>query len=281
MTYNKPADMSYTDIAKWVDENAYLDDVDEMLLYKYLYLLTDMLAKRYGYFTNPELYDTFALFSASRLTMRLRGNAQKIILNAEGVEKNNEKIKSILNYLKRVIYPYKSDFESEYVMKPVEGVEIISLGRIDIGESLSDHNDVFDMFELHNTLQNSITIIRSYLGKLPRSKNSAEWTNIYISCLLTLIDQMTLSPSQLNSIRRVPKNRQMAIEELLKENLRRPPILYHLDEGLSDYITVLVREIRHLLAAEMHWKSGQHYTAEAAVKAVIIEAMLEEEESGN
>ena len=281
MTYDKPADMSYTDIAKWVDENAYLDNVDEMLLYKYLYLLTDMLAKRYGYFTNSELYDTFALFSASRLTMRLRGNAQKIILNAEGVEKNNEKIKSILNYLKRVIYPYKSDFESEYVMKPVEGVEIISLGRIDIGESLSDHNDVFDMFELHNTLQNSITIIRSYLGKLPRSKNSAEWTNLYISCLLTLIDQMTLSPSQLNSIRRVPKNRQMAIEELLKENLRRPPILYHLDEGLSDYITVLVREIRHLLAAEMHWKSGQHYTAEAAVKAVIIEAMLEEEESGH
>lgn len=281
MTYNKPSNMSYTEIAKWVDDNAYLPDVNEMQLYKYLYLLSDMLAKRYGYFTNAELYDLFALFSASRLTMRLRGNVQQIIPNSDGSIKSTEKVKSILNYIKKVIYPYKVDFENEYVMKPVEGVEIISLGRIDIGESLSERNDVFDMFELHDTLQNSATLIQSFLGRIPRSRNSAEWHNIYISCMLTLIDQMTLTPSQIASIRRLPENRYLAIEELLKENLNRSPVLYHLDESMNNYIKVLVREIRHLLAAEMHWKSGQHYTAESAVKAVIIESMLEENEDGH
>jgi hypothetical protein len=30
----------------------------------------------------------------------------------------------------------------------------------------------------------------------------------------------------------------------------------------------------------MHWKSGSHYTAEAAIKAVVMESILEDEENG-
>ena len=275
MTYSKPSNMSYTDLAIWIDANAYLPDVDELKLYKYLYLLSEMLARQYGYFTNNESYDTFALFSASRLLLRMRGNVQQII-QTQDAPTEVIRIKSILNYLKKVIYPYKIDFDSEYNIRPEENVEIISLGRINIAESLSDSNDVYDMFELVNTLQSTPQLIKDYMRKFPRCRVSGEWHNIYVSCLLTLIDQMTLTPSQQKYLRTT--NDMEHFEAAIKDNLKSPPILYHLDDSYENLITVLVREIRHLLSAEMHWKSGSHYTAEAAIKAVMMEALLEEED---
>ena len=277
MTYSKPSNMSYTDLAIWIDNNAYSKDVDELKLYKYLYLLSEMLARQYGYFTNNDLYDTFALFSASRLLLRIRGKVQQIIPNVEDAP-DAIKIKSILNYMKKVIYPYKVDFDSEYKMVPDEDVEIISLGRINVAESLSDSNDVYDMFELVNTLQSTPQLVKDYLSRIPRSKHSAEWNNIYISCLLTLIDQMTLTSKQVRAVR-AAGNENIYLD-IIKENLNKAPILYHLEDTWEDYIRVLVREVRHLLSAQMHWKSGSHYTAEAAIKAVVMESILEDEENG-
>jgi hypothetical protein len=267
--------MSYTDLAIWIDANAYLPDVDEMKLYKYLYLLSEMLARQYGYFTNNELYDTFAIFSASRLLLRMRGNVQQII-QTHDAPTEVIRIKSILNYLKKVIYPYKVDFDSEYSMRSDTDVEIISLGRINVAESLSDSNDVYDMFELVNTLQTTPQLIKDYLSKFPRCRTSGEWHNIYVSCLLTLVDQMTLTHSQQKYLRAT--NDMERFEVAIKDNLKNPPILYHLDDSYENLIIVLVREIRHLLSAEMHWKSGSHFTAEAAIKAVIMEALSEEED---
>ena len=87
-------------------------------------------------------------------------------------------------------------------------------------------------------------ICRDFLRKIPRSKNSGEWINIYISCLLTLLNSMTLP----NNTQLEESNKYKQINKILDKIREEEIILYHLDLDMSPYIRVLVNELRVILA---------------------------------
>ena len=56
MTYNKPNRVSYTDMAIWIDTHMHDEEVDQEMLYEYLYHLAFMLAHERGFYNNVDVY---------------------------------------------------------------------------------------------------------------------------------------------------------------------------------------------------------------------------------
>ena len=274
MTYTKPYNVSYTDMCIWIDEHAYLEHCDETLLYEYLYHLSNMLAHEGRYFNSVSYYDEFSLYAASRLCTRLR-NKKQFQLTDDGRPKLTP-IKSILNYIKTVIYPYKVDFEQENYSSFAEDVTLLAENNFDFSEYLSEGCKIFSQIDFILSIGNISTTIRSYLSKIPHKLNSPEWNNIYLSCLLTILNSITPSKSQLQKARcQDSKERLDVLYTLLRE---KEPVLYHLDNTYTNIIKTLVKEIQHLLTRELNMELHSYIPTETALKNMLIPDMEEDEE---
>lgn len=275
MTYTKPDKVRYVDMAIWIDEHAYSDHYDENTMYQYLYHLSNMLAHQACYFNKSEDYDQFSLFSASRLYLRLN-NPKQFEYTEQGSPKM-EPIKSILNYIKKVLYPYKVDFEAEFNLNNEKDIQIISTGTFDLGSYLVDTASVYDQLGFSLSTYDLSKVIKTHLCKIPYKKNSPEWINIYLSCMLTLLDSITLSKHQTLRYNNSKRDKTELLEKIYAELRHNPPILYHLDKSMSNYISVLVNEIRHAIAAEFSWESDYYISAEHLMKTFLAETFKSED----
>ena len=61
MIYQKPKDVTYTEMCMYIDDNVYKDNFDERLVYEYIYHIVYMLAKKAQYFKKNSYYDDFAI----------------------------------------------------------------------------------------------------------------------------------------------------------------------------------------------------------------------------
>lgn len=270
MTYAKPAGVSYTQMAIYIDEHIYSDNKDEEKLYTYMYHLAIMLATKGAYYSRAEEYDQFGLFCATRLYLRYT-NQKQFEFNDDGSPKM-KRIKSVLNYIKRVIYPYKVDFELEFNIENKDA-EIIQLGGFDLGEHMVEQTSLFDTMSYSYTLSEISSIVKAHLRKIPHKQHSAEWMNIYLSCMLTLLSSMTLSNYQLREFKKLKLPKYESLEKLYAQLRYEDPILFHLDPSMSTYIKVLVTELRHVIAAELSWKGDYYISAEESMKNLICNAM--------
>lgn len=266
MTYTKPSDVTYTAMAMWIDEHAYTSEIDENRMYEYLYHLSNMLAHQFSYFQNACDYDQFALFSASRLFSRLY-NSKQFELD-EYNQPRMKKIKSILNYLKKVIYPYKVDFEIEFKIEN-KNIDVVSTGSCSLSTSLVESSSLFDQVDFSVSVSSVAQIVRSYLSRLPVKKNSSEWINIYLSCMLTLLNSISVSTEILRSSKSLKKSTDDLVEIIYKESKNLDPVLFHLPQSMSNYIKVLVVELRHVIASELSWKSSNYVDADSAMKSLL------------
>lgn len=267
MTYTKPTNVSYTDMCIWIDNNVYTDTCDDLKLYEYLYHLANMLAHEHKYFIKYEYYDEFALYSASKLFMRLRDPRQ---FSSDGLPKLTQ-VKSVLNYLKTVIYPYKVDFEQQFYAESTQEFSITLTDTYDLGTHLSEETTVFDRIEFSTTLSEINSIIKQFLGKIPRKLHDPEWDNIYVSCMLTLLDSITVTQEILESSESISDN--ISLDKVYKQLNDNPPILYHLDSSMSNYIKLLVNEIKHLIAKLLTVESRYEINEEASTKSLIISSL--------
>ena len=270
MTYPKPAGVSYTQMAIYIDQHIYSDTKDEEKLYIYMYHLAIMLATKSAYYSTAEQYDQFGLFCATRLYLRYT-NPKQFQMNDDGSPKM-KRIKSVLNYIKRVIYPYKVDFELEFNIENKD-VDIIQLGGFDLGELMVEQTSLFDTMSYSYTLGEISSIVKAHLRKIPHKQHSAEWMNIYLSCMLTLLSSMTLSNHQIREFKKLKIPKYELLERLYAQLRYEEPILFHLDPSMSTYIKVLVTELRHVIAAELSWKGDFYISAEESMKNLICNAM--------
>lgn len=270
MTYTKPLDVTYTQMAIWIDEHVYTQNVDESLLYEYLYHLSNMLAGQASYFSTALEYDHFALYSASRLFQRLY-NPKQFELDGSKQPKMKQ-IKSILNYIKKVIYPYKVDFEMEFRIED-KNMDVIQVGSFDLGSHMIESASLFDRLEFSVSIDSVASIVKSHLKKIPKRKNSSEWTNIYLSCMLTLLDSITLTRTMLSKYDTLKLKKDEYLDSVYEELRYQKPILYHLPDTMSNYIRVLVNELRHVLASELSWKNDCYIPADASMKSLICTSL--------
>lgn len=250
-------------MAIWIDENVYKQECNETLLYEYLYHLSHMLAVQNRYFTKYQYYDEFSLFCASRLFIRLR-NRQELT-----------PIKSVLNYLKRIIYPYKVDFEQETYLHNEKDVEVI-YNDFDLGAALLDEVNLFSSMEFSMTLSSVIMIVKDHLKKIPYKRNSSEWYNIYTSCLLTLLNSITISNFDKQRLCEKKRNISQVTDRYYTELRYSKPLLYHLDDSYSNYIYVLVNELRHVIASQLSFECRTYNSSESSFKSLLYNSLQKE-----
>lgn len=280
MTFKKPDDITYTQMCIYIDENVYNKDCDMTLIYEYLYHITYMLARHANLFKKHHYYDDFSIFVANRVYVRLT-NKKQFEMNDDGTFRM-EKIKSILNYLKAILYPSKVTFEqSEYCQSISKETTLDNLNfnfdtllnRTSSNIHLSDFK--FMLHDVGKTCEN-------FLSSLPYLKTSKEWLNIYTSVMLTFLNMITLPTPVSQRIEHLAETKSLNDDHIVsayeKEQLR-SAILFHLPDSMKDYILVLARQLKQLVAKDlsyiMHTKVTNDFNLVDYLKEEIRESIKE------
>ena len=119
-------------------------------------------------------------------------------------------------------------------------------------------------------------MIETYIKQIPRKRKSAEWSNIYTSCLLTLQNRIRVAAKLCEKFDIVnhPEQTNLLIRELKKS----APILYHVDENVSNYVTTLVNEMIHALATEISHTTMSTVSVSACMRNLVAAASTDEDE---
>lgn len=264
MTFSKP-NIKYTDMAIWIDTHAYDNDCDTNTLFQYLYHLTNMCAHQMELFYRLDDYDQFSLYCASRLIQRIQRPEN------QAAEK---RIKSILNYLKFIIQGWKADYELEFHLHSKD-YDVLPIGCYELSEEMSEMLSYHDVSAYSFTCNDVVEVISHHLGQLPRKRKSAEWINIYVSCMLTLTDRIQFAIETARA--RQTGDKCDIIDKAFRDASERPPILFHLPETMSNYISVLVIEVQHAIAAEISYQSKMKITSVNTIKGLMYTALSEED----
>ena len=238
MIFKKPSDVTYTQMAMWIDENAYTEGVDEDKLFQYLCHLAYMLAHQSKYFYNSVDYDEFSYYLATVCMLRLK-NPKQFIPDENG-EYKLTKLKSILNYMKAIIYPYKVKFQKEEYKQDSFNNSDSSMSEYLFYDKLAQDPYLYAKTEFNVYLKDIPKTILSFLDKLPFDKNSVEFHSVYISCLLTFLNDIT---------------QPIHTKKFVLDNLNggeTDTILFHLNKSYSGYIRVLVNKFKNSIAEELY-----------------------------
>lgn len=250
MLYTKPK-IKFTEMAMYVDDH--IKDIIvpnknksvEDTIFKYLYALYYMLACKHRYFHKYSDYDNFSFYAATRLYVKLRDN-----YNRQGQQRRGKKIepiKSCLNFIKKTIYWCKVDYQKEFFNLIIDGSS--KTGKeTKIQEGIEDYmrQSVVDDYRedlfsaLLDSFDNLPGIAIKVLSETFYKKDSLEYNNIYLSCVLTLLNRFTL----VETIESNKKNYSYPMLEKLYHQEETTVILWHLNSSMYDFISLLVNKIK-------------------------------------
>lgn len=272
MLYPKPKDISYSQMCIYVDAHAYDENKTEEekeKIYKYIYWVSHMMALKLKLFSNYQYYDEFSLWYTTQIYSRLE-NPKQYQLNEDGTPKM-EKIKSILNYIKNTIAQRKITFEQQ------EYSQVISYTNdyyVQYNYSLSDKiNESLDNLyrvEFDLCLENCTNSIKKFLNRIPYDKNSKIFYNIYLSCLLTFLNSVTLPNKEIKKLSQLKFQENIDPVRVISKELKDPVILYHLPNDMHDYIYVLYKQIRHEIASELEHSSNSYVGTNAGLYSIMM-----------
>lgn len=275
MLYKKPHGMTYTDMCIWIDNNAYREDLtdnEKNTIFEYLYHLAKMLAIKGKFFNKSHYYEDFAIYMASELFMRLF-NPKQFELDRDGNPRLT-KIKSILNYMKGIISHRKIVFEAEHYS------QIMSQDEINIDEQpeytfqsiLQDSIDELELVEFDSCLRDACKTIKNFLRKTPYKDNKLLSHNIYISCLLSFLNSITLSHEDMERIKSI-KTASVAdtyIDNCFEKENKNFTVLYHLPQDMNNYIHVLTKEAKHAVAKDLSIDCHTEITSNTGLQSLTL-----------
>lgn len=250
--FKKPNDVTYTEMAMWVDEHAYDKYPDDEKIFMYIYHLSRMLAYKANYFNRVMYYDDFAVYAATEMLLRYK-RKQQFEMKEDGTPKL-PKVKSVLNYLKSILNFMRIEFEqSDYFQLPDYHIDNVKI-EFSMDDYLSESTQKFRSAEFCAFLSDIGKTIREYLRKIPVNTKNSEWYNIVTSVLLTTLNMCTLSNSNKELFNAKFVNAKLNkdnLEELFRKEKENPVILWHLDEKYRDYIHILTKVVIHNLSTEV------------------------------
>ena len=234
MTFNKPVDVTYVQMAIIFDKEFYTKDRNDEKLYSYMYHLIYMLACKKHYFTKWVDYDEFAVFAANILYMRFKNR----------FEKNGFIYKSVLNYIKKTLFPLKIMYQNEAykeIINPQINNEAVKGVKAALYESVqADYNkDIDDVVTLD--LQDITNIIKEQVYTLPFKNDKILCYNLYMSSLLTFLSNITIDNELLAKLERTKQHKIIA---KLASYKNEPCILWHLDESYDGFVKLILNKSR-------------------------------------
>lgn len=253
MIYRRPSNLTITEMCIYIDHHVYDVEIDENLIFEYLFHIINSLALKRKLFNNHQYYENFAVYAATKVFLRLL-NKKQFQYDENGNPKL-PKVKSVLNLIKKILYPLKVDFEqSEYYQIHKPDSEDLLFTDYTFNNLLYKSMDDSSKRDFNSVLNDIDNICREFLTHIPYKKHSVEWLNIYTSVMLTLCKQLTFNKkmkkyiSHLNESGRLTENHLTETYNKLQEQ---SVILFHLDDSFYEYILLLVKELKQILCKEL------------------------------
>ena len=252
MLFNKSKNVTYTQMAMFFDENFWSDNPDEDTCYKYIYLLSHMLARKREYFRTFEDYDYFARYCATLVFSRFYKK------KLGGLKDGG----SVLNYLKKSLNYFRIDFLEEYY-REVVNPNVQDINTTDILYAMRDNIQLTHLSEVQGELTVEVldvfrdvpNMILEELSHSSYRSNPVELRRIYLSCLISLIKSFTLSLRSLDIIKRREElnyklDRDFIIK-LFKYERDTSITLWNLKPSMYNYIAFLTTKIRKEISSQL------------------------------
>ena len=275
MFFERP-DVRYVDMCIYIDEHIYKGDYDQTTVYQYLYHIIRMLSIKRAYFDSSKLTDDFSIYAASSYFMRLLDERQF------GDKPTIEPIRSILNYIRKTLYSIRREYVNKYLPENELSLDIeyLNIDAESFDLYVSNKVDFMGKFEFGNYLESVDKIVKNSLKSLPYKVNTPIWTNIYISCMLSLLSSITLKNrdvKRLNNFKRPNSLNENLLNELYLNERYNSTILYHLDDSMYNYIMVLTNKIRHKLSQELSQSLNTPTPTFITMKNLLMSNILEQD----
>ena len=261
MLFQKP-NIKYTDMCIYVDSIVEKESPTEQELnkcFEYIYHIGFMLAHKHKYFNKSYYYEEFAIFLATEVMHRLFFNP-KLKETDENGEPILTKIKSVLNYMKAILYGRKVEFEqqtySQQLSKNIEDSNFSYSFNDNLYQSLKETDIKLYFNSISKTVKHIVYDKNFYKNDKLLMKN------IYISCLLTVLNGFTFtSPDilKLNNTYSSIESKYRLLGKLYSKNRDNSLILYHLDDKYKDYIKVLANKVYRQIKDDLSELSSQTF----------------------
>lgn len=262
MIFNKPSNITYSSMAQWID-SADIDTCDKDIFVEYLYHLVYINSQQMKlFFTDPDTTDDFLLYCVSKLLSRI-------------YKKEEQRLKSIVNYIKIVLPCWRS----EYIKDNCGGecdTPIEDFNVVDFSDYLIDITSENDFNSYSSSCTKVSDILFKHIQKIPRKKLDPEWSNIYVSCLLTLHDRLKAAADITH--KSVSDENLQLLSRIIRGLKTKPPILYHLDDTFVNLIKVLVNELTHAICAEISYTTHSKACVTDCMLNLVAAANSEEED---
>lgn len=277
MIYTKPSHLKYTDLAIFIDKHIseIVNDGEypelEKTIFHYLYSICYVLACKGKLFTKFEDYDGFAIYAASQMYIIMRNR----ITHQGEIRRDKEikPIKSCLNYIKHTLYPFKVNYQKAN-FRDIINPDVVDFDSNMLADNIKngvrDTNFKTMNFMILDSFNELPNIIKQVVNETPYAKNTIMYKNIYISCLLSFINNVTLP----NHIDKDTKNYDSLCRYYVKSSYQKP-ILWHLDADMSDYIKLLLNKIKHRLSIDLQETKSQFDLDDNVVDSIVASAYEE------
>lgn len=272
------------DLCIYVDNNAYSPDVDKEQLFDALYNIAYSVSFKHKMLPKFEDYEPFALFAASKLYMRLTNPKQFL---PDDDPKKLKKVKSILNLLKAMMYPMVVDYQQENYAQRFslederqDLVETAKDLRHEVVKSVSKQYTDILRIDFEYYLKKICNTIKGFLKTTPYAEDKVTFHNLYLSCLMTFINQITLCNANKERLQnKLDKGYRTDdfINRIYKEEQLTSVVVFHLPPSMYNYVSTLVCRIRKLIINDLRDLVGAAQPTDAVVQAVMSSSL----ETGN
>lgn len=272
MTYNKPTDKTYVEMCIYFDEHIYGEYRDDNILYQYLYHIIYMLACKKRYFNSWDEYDAFALYMATKVYLRY------INPEHQGPE---DRIKSVLNYCKTLLYPTKVDFQKETYAERFgsdpnrdDDFSILESDMVDSVQSSHINNELM-MEDLINEFKGLSKLIWREVNRTPYSTDDVLRRRLFMSTLITLIKGLTLNNSVKSKLQKKTEkglDTESTVLEVLYKERETSTTLWRLDVKYTGIVAMLAFKVRKQCGENIHLVRREFELSDKDVSAVLASA---------
>lgn len=270
MIYKKDPKIKYWEMAKYIDDHVREADCDEQLIFEYMYHLFYVLSVKAKMFKCGSDYDNYALYGATQLFVRYR---------KENINPNLKPIKSSLNYIKKLLYPIRVDYQQANFAEMFTQESLDSSPdqlRLDaISKARSLNSDMLSV-DYKYCLSQANATVKKVLSTSPYKKQPDVLHSLYLSCMLTLLKCLTISnKNQLRLDNKISKN--LSVDTLLDQiyaaEIQDDVVVFHLDKSMRNYVDTLVKRIKHEMAKDLKYLIGSYELSDESLRDILASPM--------
>lgn len=283
----KKPKIKYTEMCIYIDNNIYNPNHDVEKIFDYLQMLFYALSFKKRMFNTEQEYDDFSLFASTCVYMRLTNKRQ--FLPDDDPKKMN-KIKSVLNYIKRTLYPLKVSFQQENyrdkIDNNIQGNNISDDVQRQLSSDVRKSMSGLLQIDMDNYLQSIPALLKDFINQTPYANDKCVIHNLYISCLLTLLRTITLSNYNYERLMRrtsecMKDNTDELLSEMLNTEKLNAPIAWHLDEGMDTYVSVISTKLQKLMTKDIREMIQYYEPSDEVIKDILMSPLSELNEDDN